>query len=309
MKVLACICAGFVAANAYAQESVGGEGAALDSATENNSSIAEYRFNTAAVEFIGSGASTDIQQNGVSLHYEIVDVKRTPELGESRTIQGRDLLLYQETAIANIFTAELSAPVSVGKARSSVTFDAATKFEMMLIDNSPAVCEVGEPERRQPYAPQATCLIDSEKNSTFDKMRTRRAGQAKFSRAKKIEPVDYIQDTQRAELYFRNQDKPVPGFRASVQGWNENAARVQISPIVPVETRAFGEGTLSIDDVNKIFEQSKSTTVLDVIYGEDGAVALPGGVRITVTDAKWKTLTYHVERGFDPWYGERTDTD
>ena len=211
----------------------------------------EYRFNTAWVEFVGAGARSDIQQNGVSLRYEIVDVKNTPELGESRTIQGRDLLLYQETAIVDIFMAQLAESVTLGKGRKSAKFDASTPTEMLLIDQAPAICIFGEPDRRNPYAPEASCLVDVDDNQAFDAMRTRRAGKPNFSQAKDIDPVSYSRDTQRAELFFRDQNTPVPGFKASVQGWNGKAARVQISPIVPVESSSAGFGNLSVDDVKK----------------------------------------------------------
>ena len=120
--------------------------------------MAQVRFNTAVVSADGpNGIHTEFQQFGVSIASKIVGVTSTPAIGAERTIEGRDLLLYRETAIHELTHITPATEVTLGKGKRAKTFSAQTSYDLMLLDGTPAICEFDEPKKTR--AADAGCPL------------------------------------------------------------------------------------------------------------------------------------------------------
>lgn len=249
----------------------------------------------------------DFQIFGVSVEREIIGVKSFPEIGSERTIQGYDTLLYRETAIHRLFRISVLETTKVGKRKNSRIFDKTAKYDQLLINSIPAICQFDKARKKAPYSPAATCLLDNASDGTFDEIMARRSGAADFKSGGEITPVTYEKEEYVAEMFFQDGKMPLPGIGTSVIGWDENGARVIGGWLYPSESL---KDTLSRPGGSEAaISRLGSGTIFDqvILFPQKGEAIDLFGMRFAVLDPQWKTLKYRVDKGYGVFNQARTD--
>ncbi len=269
--------------------------------------LEEYRFNTAFVAAEGAaGMRTDFQQFGISIASEAAGVKSTPALGETYMLDGKTWRFYRETAFHRLRRLRLGADVHVGKRGKARTFQADDTFDMLLIDKSPAICLFDEPSKRAPFTPAANCLVDRNKDGAFDSWVSRRSGAQETKQEGEIETAPYESESYLAEMFFRDGNTPLPGISVFTEGWNEQAMKLRGSWLVPAEdTREL----MKAGGIDAVLAQQQKIGLfnLTVLFTSNEAPMDIFGMKVSILDAKWETLTYRIENGFGDWWREGSD--
>jgi hypothetical protein len=248
---------------------------------------------------------SDFGQNWVSVVSDAVGLRSFPAIGEERTLDGKNWLFYRETVVHRLYRVTPEREQLVGKGARAVQFGAGVAYDLLMIDSAPAICTFGNASKRAPLLPTATCLVDRDDDGAFDDAVARKSGKLEFTAAGVIAPLPYQKEAYFAEMFYSDNDTPLPGVSVMTKGWNEKAMNLNGHWLAPAESV---QDLMKSGRIEALLKQATASQLfdIDILFGALGEPMNISGMVFTVQDAKWETLTYRIDRGFGDWYKEGT---